>query len=160
MPPDQKVTASPSALLPETSLRGQATNVTTRCASRKWISPCGSGPYASPATMRVAGESAKVTRCPGLTRIGNLFPPTAGTKSAVPPAPIIANGPTTRLLGRVNAPGKLASDRVEQSATAPVGAAPRDDVAAAKAGVAAMAAPTAVAAASAVRMTRRTSIPE
>jgi hypothetical protein len=54
-PPDQNVTGRPSALLDEPWPRLHAMNVTTRCVSRRCVSPCGSGPYASPAP-RCAAE--------------------------------------------------------------------------------------------------------
>src|SRR5207249_1575548 len=43
-PPDQNVTGRPSALLLDGPPRPQALKVTTRCASRRLVCPCGSGP--------------------------------------------------------------------------------------------------------------------
>src|SRR5579872_2148062 len=120
-PPDQKVTALLAGVP-----GGHEMNVTTRCVSRRWMSPCGSGPYARPAAFRVAVDNSMVTRWPALTRSGNLFPPTPelnGVNAGVPPAPTSARGPTTKFRGLVNASRKRANDRVEQFATTPVGAA-------------------------------------
>lgn len=71
--------------------------------------------------MRI--DSSSVTRCPALTSSGNFCPPTVGTNAGVPAAPTRTSGPTTRFRRLLNAPGKSAPDRVEQSATASDGAA-------------------------------------
>jgi hypothetical protein len=123
--PDQNVTGRPSALLPERSPGRHAVNVTTRCVWRRYVSPWGRGPYARPAARLVLGDSSTVTRCPFLTSSGNFWktsvPVEFDTALGVPPAPMSARGPTTRLRGFVKAPGKLASDLVAQLSTAPRG---------------------------------------
>jgi hypothetical protein len=61
-----------------------------------------------------------VTVCPAFTSSGNLFPPNSRTTLAgVYAAPTRTSGPTTRLRGSANAPGKLASDRLAQSTIVP-----------------------------------------
>src|SRR5215207_8288126 len=121
--PDQNVTGRPSALLPAFLPRRQGLNVTTRWPSLGARStPCGSGPYPSPATRRVWRESATVTRCPALTSNGNLLPPYSRTVLAgVCAAPTRTSGPTTTLCGSEYAPGKSAIELVEQFSTAPFG---------------------------------------
>jgi hypothetical protein len=58
--------------------------------------------------------------CPAFTSSGNLLPPNSRTVLAgVEAPPTRTSGPTTTLRGSVKAPGKFASDRVEQSSRAP-----------------------------------------
>ena len=122
--PDQNVTGRPSALLPERGPR-HAMNVTTRCVWRRYVSPCGRGPYARPAPRRVLADSSTVTRWPFRTSSGNFWkisvPVEFDTARGVPPAPINARGPTTRLRELVNAPGNSAPDCVAQFSTGPRG---------------------------------------